>query len=324
MTGRAPTSADTPFDAKAARKKRPLPLWVDALMRDTSLLETDEFGAYIKILMAMWSSDAVALPADPRKMARAAGVSLRLWNSRIWPSLDSYLTPCEEGLTQKRLRKEAAFTEHQCLLQSKRKRGGSDEAEPQSEACALPVGVSDDSHEERENSAKALKNNNTDSTVDDPQAAPRTNLPNYPTTQHIDDADDTRAPKREPPGAAPTVRERIIAAMGGDPVTGITGPSCRVVGTQADMAEANRWLAMPGMTEDVIVAEVQRISAGRPPPSSFRYFTRAMQELSGALSAPSVHPIRPVEASTPAPGRSPYAVQINAADYDEQGRRIRK
>jgi len=99
------------FDAKAARAKRPLPLWVDALVRDTALLETDEFGAYIKILMAMWSSRSVALPTEPRKLARAAGVSLRLWNSRVWPALEQYFSTCEDGLTQKRLREEAAYVE---------------------------------------------------------------------------------------------------------------------------------------------------------------------------------------------------------------------
>ena len=138
-----------------------------------------------------------------------------------------------------------------------------------------------------------------------------------------DDDALARVPEREPPGVL-TFRERIIGAMGLDPATGITGPSCRVVGTQADMAEASRWLEMPGMTEDAIVAEVQRISAGRSPPNTFRYFTRAMQELSGALSAPAVVPVRPQDGGSPQQtGRPAYDPRDRRRqDAEERERRI--
>ncbi len=39
---------------------------------------------------------------------------------------------------------------------------------------------------------------------------------------------------------APTERELLLAAMGADPVSGITGPSARI-GTQADMVEVPKW-----------------------------------------------------------------------------------
>jgi hypothetical protein len=94
----------------------------------------------------------------------------------------------------------------------------------------------------------------------------------------------------DPQPEVPTFRERILAAMGVGP-DGIVGPS-KFVGGQGDMAEAVRWLTLPGLTEDVAVAEVERLSAAKSdgPAHSFRYFTPAMQRLSAALTAPALTP----------------------------------
>ena len=89
-----------------------------------------------------------------------------------------------------------------------------------------------------------------------------------------------------------TFRERILTEMKRDPVSGIDANG-RVAGTRADMAEAERWLALPGLTEDLIIEEIARIVAKQGPPTSFRYFTKAMQALSGELSAAPLSPITP-------------------------------
>lgn len=104
-----------------------------------------------------------------------------------------------------------------------------------------------------------------------------------------------RASEREAgpaPPAEPTFREQLLEAMGADPVSGLTGPGGRWIGTPADMAHARRWLDLPGLDEAAVLAEVVRIMAGKPdgPPSTFRYFDRAMERLSGALSAPPLSP----------------------------------
>ena len=59
------------------------------------------------------------------------------------------------------------------------------------------------------------------------------------------------------------------------------------------MAEAERWLALPGLTEDLVIEEITRIVAKHGPPTSFRYFTKAMQSLSGELSAAPLVPTAP-------------------------------
>lgn len=88
-----------------------------------------------------------------------------------------------------------------------------------------------------------------------------------------------------------TDREQILSAMGLGP-DGIVGPGS-FVGGQGDMAEARRWLELPGMTLPVIIEEIRRIVVAKPdgPPRSFKYFSPAMQRLSGQISATPLQPV---------------------------------
>ena len=146
------------FNAKLARAKRPIPIWCDALQRDTQHLEADEFGAYLSILMAMWGREKCDFPDDDRKLARVSRVSRRLWTARIWPSLSEFFTIENGAITQKRLQKEAAYTERQVTHQSNRKTG--------------------------KKHGKPLKTNNVTKSGDisvDTSGDNPTQLPNYPT-----------------------------------------------------------------------------------------------------------------------------------------------
>lgn len=111
------------FDPKRARAKRPCPLWVDAFQRDTQHLQADEVGAYMLILMAMWTRPTCDLPEDPARIARVARVSKRLWDSRIGPVIMDFLMVQDGAVISERLRKEAAYVERQVTLQSNRKSG---------------------------------------------------------------------------------------------------------------------------------------------------------------------------------------------------------
>jgi len=261
------------FDFKAARAKRPLPLWVDALLRDTSLLEPDEFGAYMRILMAMWTSRAVALPDEPRKLARASGISLRLWNMRVGPALRGFFTPCNEGLTQKRLREEAAYTERQVTRQANRK-----------------VGVNNDN---------PLKSNDqhpsADTSTDHPRVYP-TQLPN----RREDGGGNGRARDHnpQPRSEIATAREQILEIMGLDG-TGILGPSGKMVGRVADMQEYRRWQTDLNLNHETIIDIIREVitdkrqTADPSLPSTFSYFTKAMQRTAAAMATKP--PLRPIE-----------------------------
>lgn len=111
-----------------------------------------------------------------------------------------------------------------------------------------------------------------------------------------------------------TDRERILSAIGVDPVSGLTGRGGSRIGTQSDMAEVGRWLEMPGMSMPAIVAEVERIMADKAdgPPSSFRYFTSAMQRLSAALSGPSLAPAPSARASPPRSNLDAITARLHA------------
>lgn len=105
---------------------------------------------------------------------------------------------------------------------------------------------------------------------------------------------------REPglPDDQPTFRERVLEAMGVP--DGIVGAS-KFVGGQGDVAEAMRWLELPGITEDVAVQQVAETTRAKAdgPAHSFRYFTPAMQRLSAQISMPplAVGPSQPPRAS---------------------------
>lgn len=111
------------FNAATARAKRPCPLWIDAFLRDTQHLSADEIGAYLLILMAMWSREGCDYPDDDHRLARLCRVSLRLWKSRIGPVIRPLFRVADGALISKRLRKEAAYVERQCSAQSARKTG---------------------------------------------------------------------------------------------------------------------------------------------------------------------------------------------------------
>lgn len=89
-----------------------------------------------------------------------------------------------------------------------------------------------------------------------------------------------------------TFRDQLLEAIGVDH-SGLTGPSGKILGTQADMAEVARWLELPGLSEPIILDEVRAVMARKRdgPPGSFRYFTNAMQTLSGSLARPALKPI---------------------------------
>lgn len=277
------------FNAASARSKRPCPLWVDAFQRDTQHLGADEVGVYMLLLMAMWTRESCDLPDDATRLAKVGRISKRLWDSRIGPVIMPFFRVENGQVRSKRLRLEASYVERFCQLQSERKSGAHTKSDP----LAKPTGDNEHSLESGENSRNPLENIDhrlsTDNTTDIPG--------NYPTQQpnNLHKKEDAAA------SAGATFREQILSAIGVDPVSGLTGHGGSQLGTQAHMAEAHRWLELPGITEAIAVAEVARIAARRSEkPKSFSYFTESMRGLSAALSAPKLSPAPFTTTQTPA------------------------
>lgn len=79
-------------------------LYVGDYLGDTRHLTTEQHGAYLLLLMAMWTSDGI-LPNDEAKLARMAGLSVAKWR-KIGPDVLEFFTVEGATVTQKRLKKE--------------------------------------------------------------------------------------------------------------------------------------------------------------------------------------------------------------------------
>lgn len=79
-------------------------LYVGDYLTDTRHLTTEQHGAYLLILMTMWSKGG-QLPSDPKKLARIAGLSGRKWAS-VWEEISEFFTVDGDVITNQRLQKE--------------------------------------------------------------------------------------------------------------------------------------------------------------------------------------------------------------------------
>lgn len=79
-------------------------LYFSDLAGDTLALSTEEFGAYVLLLGAMWNAGG-PLDEDHRKLARIARVSPKRW-SRVWESLQIFFTVEDGQVSHQRIQKE--------------------------------------------------------------------------------------------------------------------------------------------------------------------------------------------------------------------------
>lgn len=83
-----------------------MPLLVDKYLGDTTHLTTEQHGAYLLLLMALWKRDGV-LPAAEQQLASIARMPIARWKASR-EVLMEFFRPTEDGrgLTQKRLTEE--------------------------------------------------------------------------------------------------------------------------------------------------------------------------------------------------------------------------
>lgn len=81
-----------------------MPIFIDAYLSDTTHLSTEEHGAYLLLLMAMWRRNG-SVPDDNRDVARMVGLGLARWK-KIKERLRPLLTFEQSQISQKRLKKE--------------------------------------------------------------------------------------------------------------------------------------------------------------------------------------------------------------------------
>lgn len=78
-----------------------MPLKTDALLADTTHMTPEEFGVYVRILLAMWRHGA-KLSDNPSELAIIGGVTVKKWNA-IAEKVLRPMTQSGGFLSQKRL-----------------------------------------------------------------------------------------------------------------------------------------------------------------------------------------------------------------------------
>lgn len=85
-----------------------LPIWTDALIADTGVLTPAEFGAYMRLLFAMWRFPGCKLPSDNAMLGRIIG-DPHNWH-RLKPKVLPFFDLGEDGFyRQRRLTREYEY-----------------------------------------------------------------------------------------------------------------------------------------------------------------------------------------------------------------------
>jgi uncharacterized protein YdaU (DUF1376 family) len=84
------------------------PIWhvaTDAMIADTTHLDTLEFGAYLKLMMAQWRNNGKPLENNPKRIALMMGVTQAQFK-RIWPVISPFFEVTETTISQQRIAKD--------------------------------------------------------------------------------------------------------------------------------------------------------------------------------------------------------------------------
>ena len=214
----------------------------------------------------MWTRESCDFPDDDLRLSRVSRVSLRLWKSRIGVVLRPFFMMDSGSLISNRLRREATYVERYCKEQSSRKKG---------KKPGNPL---------EDNDTDATTDATTDIPMDSPTVQP-TQVPQVP---------QVKKEQQQPHEASPIdqkIRERLLASMGADPISGMIGPNGTRLGSVKDMAEVRKWTDLKLSTDDqcrLISERCQRQQASDPgwQPRSFGYFTGAMADFAASRSRP--------------------------------------
>jgi len=95
-----------------------MPVATDALIGDTTHLSTEEFGAYLLILIATWRNNGCPLPDDDVRLSRICRCGSNRWSTKIKPRLVEFFDISDGYWHQKRLESTWCFVKNRREQQS--------------------------------------------------------------------------------------------------------------------------------------------------------------------------------------------------------------
>lgn len=125
------------YNPKSARTKYRVPIWADALLRDTLNLDAELIGAWHLLIYAMWGRESLDLFDDDRQLATICRTTKTKFRRHIRPILEP-LFKVENGRWRNtRLEREAEATEK--FLMSQYRRGVGSGAASNDDQPPLPL-----------------------------------------------------------------------------------------------------------------------------------------------------------------------------------------
>lgn len=254
----------------------------------TAHLTIEEDGAYNRLLRLMWMSPDCMIPDDDEWIIRRMRVDVDTYKRVVIPIIDEFMQRKKGKVFSERLLSEFKKINDTFLKRSKAgkkggrpqaaenkqkdekagfysKKGGPKQPEPEPEPYISSlrsdiIGGGGDAREGEKNHQ-----------IEKPQ----TNDDGCETAEVL------------------TEREMVLSAIGVDPVSGMDPKSCRIIGGIADMEILRRWKVDLGLSIDDITELIREIMAKKPDgaPSTFKYFTSAMQRQAALKKQPKIEEI---------------------------------
>lgn len=238
------------------------PMYPDDFEADTAHLSLAEDGAYNRLLRLQWRSHGCKIPNDTAWVIRKMRAVSEADQAIVQAIIGEFFTRKGGKIFSARLLKEWVQAcdahEKRILAGSKGGKAKAQKSQEITHSNALPM-------------------------LKQPEPEPE------PYREEKKEGGGGSASASEKPEIQqPTFRENLLAAIGVDPVSGMTGRGGSRIGTQADMIEAGRWITDLGLTEAECLAEVADLIRSKRdgPPSKFTYFSAAMARLAAAKLAP--------------------------------------
>ena len=245
-----------------------------------------ETGVYITLVCMMYERQA-PLPFDHARLARMCNCPAGTFKKILAVLIDERkLIETPDGLWQRRVDREIAAAKEAMGEASERGKRAADarwsKSKGQSGECENAKVKRQSDEQQGDDHRPKKSNENSDG--DMPEQCPSNANQNQ--NQSIGDGDGNGREIK-------TLREAILAAIGCDPVTGITGHGGAALGTRIDMQRVDKWQADLGLTPDAVLAVIRDTMARKRdgPPNSFAYFDRAMQREAGRKDEPALKPI---------------------------------